>query len=88
MSSKSLLESEYSGMALLLELKDAVDMAIQGHVSRPQAHVAGDVSNDLFISNSPVKVSQGSDDKSTEVGSASADMGTQDLELLELVMRN
>lgn len=36
MNSKLLLESEDTGMAHLLELRDIVDAAIQNHASQPQ----------------------------------------------------
>lgn len=48
MCSKPLLESVDSGMAHLLELRDVIDMAIQGHVSDSQVHVPGESSHDVF----------------------------------------
>lgn len=41
MNSSHLLESEDAGMAHLLELKDVVDVTIQGNVSDSQVHVTG-----------------------------------------------
>lgn len=51
MYSEPLLESENAGMAYLLELKDVLDVAIQGHVSDSQMHVAGDVVSHYLFSN-------------------------------------
>lgn len=101
MCSKFLLESEDSGMAHLLELKDVVDSVIQGYVSGIKPHVTSNddglfTKSDDFIApsktNSDVNVLIPSDSQVTGVTTDSADhdatttpVATHDAELQKIL---
>jgi len=84
MHSKHLLESEDTGMAHLLELKDVVDMIIRSHVSDLQMHLTGGVVIDVSSPNPQVDVS-------VEEGKANANVNpvvTIDSEATDVVNAN
>lgn len=63
MQCKPLLESEDTGMAYLLQLKDEIDVVIQRHRSDLQAHVPGDGVSPMSFSNKHVDDMNGEEDQ-------------------------
>lgn len=80
MQCKPLLESEDTGMAYLLQLKDVIDVAIRRHRSDSQTHVPGDGVSSMSFPNKLVDDVSGVENQAQVPASPVVDGETSDVE--------